>query len=291
VDKASKGKKKRKKGSIEEVALRAAPNWPLFGLALIGIGITTYLTISSWTGQVVAGCTADSGCDLVLNSRWATLFGLPTSFWGFLAYASLAGIAFIKRSDTHWKLAWVVSLFGVLYSAYLTGVSFIELDTTCPYCLTSAALMIAIVGTVTYQRPDNLAKFSWGPWFMKTIPSGIVIVLALHFYYSGTPGTPAAAEDPKLSSLVDHLVKIDAKFYGAFWCPHCKEQKRLFGASADRLPYIECSPHGRRGPQSVKCQARRIRTYPTWIIDNRRYPRFLTLRLLAQYSGFQEEFP
>ncbi|MBI2035942.1 MAG: hypothetical protein HYT12_04685 [Candidatus Liptonbacteria bacterium] len=30
-------------------------------------------------------------------------------------------------------------------------------------------------------------------------------------------------------------------FYGAFWCPHCQNQKKLFGKSQKLLPYLECS--------------------------------------------------
>ena len=32
-----------------------------------------------------------------------------------------------------------------------------------------------------------------------------------------------------------------AVFYGAFWCSHCQDQKKLFGSSAKLLPYVECS--------------------------------------------------
>jgi len=29
--------------------------------------------------------------------------------------------------------------------------------------------------------------------------------------------------------------------FGASWCPHCAEQKKLFGRSAKDMPYFECS--------------------------------------------------
>jgi uncharacterized membrane protein len=80
--------------------LRDGPNWPLFILALIGMGLTAYLTYTAWQGKLVAGCTEGSACDVVLNSRWSTLLGMPTSFWGFLTYALLAAIAWNKYADT-----------------------------------------------------------------------------------------------------------------------------------------------------------------------------------------------
>ncbi len=290
---AKKSKKKNKQASAAAAppALRSIPNWPLLGLALIGMGLTIYLTTTAWTGQEVAGCTVGSGCDVVLNSRWATLFGLPTSLWGFLAYAGLGGIAFIKRTDIHWKLAWIVSLVGVFYSVYLTSVSFTKLDAACPYCLASLSLMLASLGAVSYQWPKDLVGFSWGSWTLKTVPAGLILVLALHLNYTGTGGeTAGIAEDPKLRSLAEHLEKANAKFYGAFWCPHCEEQKAMFGSSAHRLPYVECSPRGRRAPQATTCRVMSIRIYPTWIINGRRYTGRLSLKELARRSGFNSTF-
>jgi glutaredoxin len=83
------------------------------------------------------------------------------------------------------------------------------------------------------------------------------------------------------------LAKTDAKFYGASWCPHCTQQKTIFGSSASRLPYIECSPAGRKGPEATVCKKLNIRTYPTWIINGQRREGILTAEDLAQYSGFE----
>src|SRR5579862_15698 len=103
--------------------MRPSPNWPLLVLSVIGMLLTSYLTWTHWTGNSVKGCTVGGGCDIVLSSQWSTLFGVPTSAWGFLAYATMAAIAFIKRVDRHWWAAWLVAFFGVVYSAYLTTVS------------------------------------------------------------------------------------------------------------------------------------------------------------------------
>ena len=58
-----------------------------------------------------------------------------------------------------------------------------------------------------------------------------------------------------------------AIFYGAFWCPHCQEQKALFGRSADKLPYTECSAPNGKDQLSV-CRDAGIKSYPTWILQN-----------------------
>jgi hypothetical protein len=54
-----------------------------------------------------------------------------------------------------------------------------------------------------------------------------------------------------------------AKFYGAFWCPHCQAQKARFGKSAQYLPYIECSTPDGQGQLQV-CKDLNINSYPTW---------------------------
>ncbi len=52
-------------------------------------------------------------------------------------------------------------------------------------------------------------------------------------------------------------------FYGAFWCPHCQDQKEMFGDSADLLPYVECAQGGKNA-QLELCAEQQIKSYPTW---------------------------
>ena len=289
--KAAKNQKNRPKGSVARPLTRSTPNWPVFALAAIGMVLAGYLTITAWSGERVAGCTAGSTCDVVLNSRWATLFGLPTSFWGLLTYAGLAAIAWNKRVDTRWKWAWVVSLFGLLYSIYLTSVSFMALKAACPYCLISLGLFAIIFVVVTYQRPANLPRFSWGPWIVKSAGPALALIVALHLHYAGVLGKQSGPEDPWIRGLAQHLTNTSAKFYGASWCPHCSEQKEMFGSSAHRLPYIECSPGGPKAPPAPACNEANIKSYPTWVINGQRYTGTQTLENLAQHSQYKGENP
>jgi glutaredoxin len=201
----------------------------------------------------------------------------------------LAAIAWNRRSDAQWKVAWIVSLFGLLYSLYLTSISLFELRAACPYCLSSLVLMTAIFVTVAMQKPNNIAKFSWGPWLAKTAGPALVVVLALHLHYAGYWGKTAGPEDPWIRGLAEHLAKINAKFYGASWCPHCKEQKEMFGSSMKRVPYVECSPGGPGTPQAAVCNSAGVESYPTWLINGQRYVGTQTLEGLAQFSQYKGE--
>ncbi len=76
-----------------------------------------------------------------------------------------------------------------------------------------------------------------------------------------------------------------AVFYGAFWCPHCQNQKALFGNSARLLPYVECSmPDGQS--QTLACSKKGVESYPTWEFpDGTRETGEISLARLAEKTG------
>lgn len=278
---------KKGKQPVASALVRQGPNWPLFVLAATGMILTGYLMISAWMGAAAAFCTEGAGCDVVLNSRWSTLLGMPTSFWGFLTYGLLAAVAWNRDAANQWRWAWVISLFGLFYSVYLTAISLFELKAACPYCLASLGLMATIFIVTTFQRPKNLAKFSWGPFLTKSLGAAAIAIIVLHLHYAGYLGKAPGPEDPWIRNLAEHLARSEAKFYGASWCPACNQQKKLFGSSEKRIPYMECSPGGPKAPQAQACKDKGIQSYPTWIINGQRYTGVQPLDTLAQLSKFE----
>lgn len=73
--------------------------------------------------------------------------------------------------------------------------------------------------------------------------------------------------DDRLDTFAQCVSDSGAKFYGAFWCSHCRDQKNMFGRSARLLPYVECSTADAKGQLPV-CQKENIEVYPTWIFGN-----------------------
>ena len=263
----------------------ALPNRPLLALSLAGMAVAGYLSYTGWTGVKAAYCEAGGGCDIVQSSEWATFLGVPTAFWGFLTYAALAFIAVrVKRAALHWKRAWIVALTGLGVSVYLTVISVTKLGATCAYCLTSLGIFTAIVGLLVWQRPPAL-RIAWPRWVLQTSVVALIVMGALHL--QSMNNAAAGQEDPYLMGLAMKLKESGATFYGASWCPHCKEQKALFGASVDRLPYVECSTGGPRAPTSPACISARVQTYPTWEFANGdRTTGVLTLQQLADRVGY-----
>jgi uncharacterized membrane protein len=263
------------------------PNWPVLVLSLIGLALTGYLSWAASNGAGLKGCGVDSGCDAVLSSKWATLLGAPTSAWGLLAYATLAWLGWRRSTGWRWIATWTIAFIGVLYSIYLTTVSVTLLGATCPYCLTSLAIMTALFIVATVQRPAEMTGAPWRRLLVRVAPAAAVVIALLHLNYVGVLGQPPAVEDPFSRALAVHLSQRGAKMYGAHWCPHCIEQKELFGASARRLPYIECSTGPQGSPQASACLAAGIRQYPTWIIGGQRFEEVLSPTRLAELTGFQ----
>jgi uncharacterized membrane protein/Zn ribbon nucleic-acid-binding protein len=263
------------------------PNRPLLGLSLAGIAVAGYLTYTGWTGAQAAYCEAGGGCDVVQSSQWATFLGVPTAFWGLLTYAALAFIATrVKRPNVQWQRAWVVGMIGFAVSVYLTAISVLVLQATCPYCLASLAIFTAIVGLLAWQRPESIPRFAWPRWLLQTGVVALIAIGALHL--QSTSNAAAGQEDPYLSGLAAKLTESGAMFYGASWCPHCQQQKAMFGASEERLPYVECSPGGPRAPSAPSCIRARVETYPTWIFANGdRVTGVIPLSELAQRVGYE----
>jgi uncharacterized membrane protein len=276
----------------------AGPNVPLLGLSLAGAAVAGYLTYTSWTGDHAAYCEVGGGCDIVQSSQWATFLGAPTALWGLLLYAGLAYIAFrVRRPIVQWRRAWVLAVIGWSVSVYLTAISVFVIQATCPYCLGSLGIFTAIVALLLWQRPDGIPRFAlspgtperrsfWPKWLLQTaIPAAIVIV-ALHAQASEK--TARGPEDPYRRGLAERVADSGALFYGASWCPHCQEQKALFGASQDRLPYVECSPGGPRGGTASSCVSAGVQSYPTWVFpDGSRVNAVMSLRELADRVGYR----
>ena len=140
------------------------------GIASCGALVTGYLTIVKLTGGAAA-CTASTagtgGCNAVLSSRWADIFGQPLALFGFLAYFGMLVFALApllvkggenkqqrqKLENLTWMFLLIGSISMTVFSSYLMYVLFTEIKTVCPYCIASALfsltmLVLTIVGRI-----------------------------------------------------------------------------------------------------------------------------------------------
>ena len=214
------------------------------GIASVGAAVTGYLTIVKLTGNSTACPT--NGCDLVLSSPYATVFGLPLALFGFFAYASMIVFALIPLLVNSSKQAQLRSnlenwtgllLFAggtamTIFSGYLMYLLAFKIQVVCIYCVGSALLSATLFTLALIGR-------EWqdiGQLFFTAIVVGMLVLI-------GTTGIYASVNNPALAdrstpgesglpitttsgtaeiALAKHLKQVEAKMYGAFWCPHCR---------------------------------------------------------------------
>lgn len=96
-------------------------------------------------------------------------------------------------------------------------------------------------------------------WFIGVL--FLVVVVWAVMARSGVSLTGPSKYDDFAKCIAQPEKKVT--FFGAFWCPHCQEQKKRFGSSEKYLPYVECSTLDGKSQLQV-CNNAGITTYPTW---------------------------
>ena len=279
-------------------------------IAAIGVVETAYLTIAKFTtGSVIC---PTSGCDKVLNSPYATVFGtVPLSLLGCLAYLSIAILALAPKAvnpntnkglhsqleNKTWQALFIITAAMVIFSSYLMYLMAFEIKELCIYCISSAVLSLSLFVLVLVGREwEDIGQLVF---------TGIVVAMvssigALGLYNSvrspaasvSTPGILAppvtTTSGPAQLALARHLREIGAKEYGAYWCPHCHDQKMLFGKEAAALiDYVECDPKGQNSrAQMCQAAAANVKGFPTWEIKGQFYSGTQSLEKLADLSGY-----
>jgi hypothetical protein len=112
----------------------------------------------------------------------------------------------------------------------------------------------------------------------------IAVVILIAFaaaYYFGWHRRNA-----RLDAFAKCLTAKQAKMYGAYWCPHCEEQKEKFGSSFEYAPYIECGIKGKAQGIEPVCTEAGIKQFPTWIFaDGTRVVGAHELDFLGEATG------
>lgn len=261
----------------------ARPDLLVVALAAAGLALATYLTWLKWAGATAAFCLSGSGCDVVQATRYATLLGVPTALWGALLYAAIGVLAALGLTASRWRWAFNLAAAGVGVSIYLTALSVLVIHATCAYCLASAAVTVAILAVLWWRRaglPGRRA--SLGSLVAGALAVAVLVPFGAAFIFAMPTQVGGGSE----VALARHLKDSGAIMYGAYWCPHCQEQKALFGDAARDLPYVECDPNGVNARPDL-CEKAGVKAFPTWVIAGQRREGVLSLSALADASNFR----
>src|SRR5262249_14327177 len=96
-------------------------------------------------------------------------------------------------------------------------------------------------------------------WLRKAGIAALIVAAFAAAYYLGT-----RHKQKRYIAFAQCLSAKGAKMYGAFWCPHCAEQKEEFGSSFEQVTYVECGVPGSRTAQAPACVQAGVKHYPTW---------------------------
>jgi glutaredoxin len=89
----------------------------------------------------------------------------------------------------------------------------------------------------------------------------------------------------RLDAFARCLASKQATMYGAYWCPHCADQKEMLRSSFQYVPYVECGVPGSRDEAPV-CKNAGVKHFPTWqFADGERREGTQTLQALARKTG------
>ena len=128
------------------------------------------------------------------------------------------------------------------------------------------------------ERLGNASTVNWG----RRSLFALLIVAAFGLaYYLGD------RTQHKHDGFAHCLSDRGVKMYGAWWCPHCQDQKELFAKSFKYVNYVECGVKGDVHQESQVCKDEKIKSFPTWQFPpaGERVEREFNLQELSDRTG------
>lgn len=108
------------------------------------------------------------------------------------------------------------------------------------------------------EREEGAAQVNWA---LRSVYAVLIVAAFGAAYYFGL-----RKQEHKYDLFAQCLKDRGVKMYGAWWCPHCTEQKEKFGEASFKkyAPYIECGVEGDTSVKTQVCIDAGIQHYPTW---------------------------
>ena len=251
-------------------------------LCVLGALVSGYLLVADFVLGGAELCLTGKGCDVVRESRYSSIGGIPVSLLGVLGYASMAAVSVSRLGRrTKWNLLFWLSAAAVGFSAYLTYLELFIIEALCSWCVASAAIAAALFLLAASRTTGNAIKS-----FGAAAALCVLVFAASYSIHSPSPreNPPSAATFYQVS-LAKYLSERGATMYGSHTCGHCENQKELFGGAFGYITYVECSRSG-PDPEHALCASKNIRSYPTWEIGGEFHEGVKTLEQLGRISGY-----
>lgn len=119
-------------------------------LALAGLAISIYLSITWYDDSIPVCVGGGGGCEKVQTSDYADLSGVPVALFGAIGYGLILISLALPRDAGRFAGA-LLGLVGLGFSAYLTYLELFVINAICQWCLASAIAMTALAGTMIFR--------------------------------------------------------------------------------------------------------------------------------------------
>lgn len=109
-------------------------------VAVLGIGVASYIAIVEGGGGAPACLAGGGGCETVAKSSYSHIAGINISIFGIIGYVLLLISAFFANDAARFG-GFAVALGGFGFSVYLTYLEIFKIEAICQWCVGSAVLM------------------------------------------------------------------------------------------------------------------------------------------------------
>ena len=134
----------------------AVPSYAMIVLTLIGIADAAYVARGNYAGAPL-WCPILDGCNTVIRSPYSRIFGVPMSYFGFIYYLFMFGLAARLAYEPFSKSlrfrAVLYAALGAVSSIYFIYLQLSFIREICSYCLISAVTsFLLLFATVWHLR-------------------------------------------------------------------------------------------------------------------------------------------
>ena len=262
----------------------------IIALSAAGVILSLYLTVNYFGGNEMSYCMTGTDCDVVKKSAFSKILGMPVSLVGVIGYAAiLTAIFTVKTKRKKWNTLFILTTAGFSFSVYLTYIEIFVIKAICSYCIASAVLITLILTLVILKKETMYPKLAIGKGLLIFLFLSATVFAGSYSLQKPASNSPEylGKSSEKQESLAIHLSETGAVMYGAYNCPHCIDQKKMFGEAFRHIEYVECSSKG-PDPKPSLCFVKGIRNYPTWEINGRFYQGQLSYERLADITKFNQ---
>lgn len=113
-------------------------------LSVIGIAITSYISIAHLLKKKVVCPINSENCNIVLGSKYSRTLGVKNEIIGLLYYIAIIIALFVIKSTSIILATKIASTLAMLYSLVLLGIQIRTIKNYCSWCILTAIINVLI---------------------------------------------------------------------------------------------------------------------------------------------------